>query len=81
MAKCHPPVRPDVDQLRHLDCGADPTVRASLRKQPHPGYDAHTTHEYRDVTPRPWGERFRFKKLVSLPAMRLIAERIEASTA
>jgi ankyrin repeat protein len=59
-----------------LDRGADPTVRASLRKQLHPGYDEHAMHEYRDVTPLSWGEQFRFKKLVSVPAMRLIAERM-----
>jgi ankyrin repeat protein len=58
-----------------LDHGADPNVRASLRKQLHPGYGEDTMHEYRDVTPLSWGERFHNKIFVSQPAMRLIAER------
>lgn len=58
-----------------LDHGADPNVRASLRKQLHPGYGEDTMHEYRDVTPLSWGERFHNKIFVSAPAMRLIAER------
>jgi hypothetical protein len=58
-----------------LDHGADPNVRASLRKQLHPGYGPDTVHEYRDVTPLSWGERFHAKIFVSAPAMRLIAER------
>lgn len=58
-----------------LDHGADPKVRASLRKQLHPGYGEDTPHEYRDVTPLSWGERFHNKIFVSVPAMRLIAER------
>ena len=32
-------------------------------------------HEYRDVTPLSWGERFHDQGFVSKPAMRLIAER------
>jgi hypothetical protein len=31
-------------------------------------------HEYRDVTPLEWGERFHDQSFVSRPAMRLIAE-------
>lgn len=58
-----------------LDHGADPNVRASLRKQLHPGYGPDTIHEYRDVTPLSWGEQFHSKIFVSAPAMRLIAER------
>jgi ankyrin repeat protein len=58
-----------------LDHGADPNVRASLRKQLHPGYGEETMHEYRDVTPLGWGERFHRRIFVSEPAMRLIAER------
>jgi hypothetical protein len=58
-----------------LDHGAGPNVRASLRKQLHPGYGPDTIHEYRDVTPLSWGERFHAKIFVSEPAMRLIAER------
>lgn len=53
--------------------GADPNVRASLRKQIHPGYFADPLREYRDVTPLSWGERFVFRKLVSEPAMQRIA--------
>ena len=58
-----------------LDHGADPNVRASLRKQLHPGYGPEPVREYRDVTPLSWGERFEHKVFVSEPAMRLIAER------
>jgi hypothetical protein len=58
-----------------LDRGADPNVRASLRKQLHPGYGEDTMHEYRDVTPLSWGERYHSKIFVSAPAMRLIVER------
>ena len=56
-----------------LDHGADPNVRASLRKQLHPGYGEETMHEYRDVTPLSWGERFHRQIFVSRPAMQLIA--------
>jgi len=58
-----------------LDHGADPNARASLRKQLHPGYGPDTLHEYRDVTPLSWGERFHRRIFVSEPAMRLIAAR------
>jgi ankyrin repeat protein len=57
-----------------LDHGADPNVRASLRKRLR-GADDETMHEYRDVTPLAWGERFHDQSFVSRPAMRLIAER------
>jgi len=69
--------RPQVAPLTQLllDHGADPNVRASLRKQLHPGYGPDTMHEYRDVTPLSWGERFHRKVFVSAPAMRLIVER------
>lgn len=56
-----------------LDHGADPNARASLRKQLHPGYGKDTMHEYRDVTPLSWGERFHGRILVSTVAMELIA--------
>ena len=55
--------------------GAHVNVRASLRKQLHPGYDEFTMHEYRNVTALSWGQRFHRKVFVSEPAMRLIAER------
>jgi hypothetical protein len=58
-----------------LDHGANPNARASLRKQLHPGYGSHTLHEYRDVTPLSWGQRFIDQKFVSQAAMQLIAER------
>lgn len=58
-----------------LDHGADPNARASLRKQLHPGYGEDTMHEYRDVSPLSWGQRFHRREFVSEPAMKLIAER------
>lgn len=58
-----------------LDHGADPNARASLRKELHPGYEIPGLYEYRDVTPRSWGERFHFKKLVSGAAIQLIIQR------
>jgi ankyrin repeat protein len=56
-----------------LDHGADPNVCAALRKQLR-GVDDETMHEYRDVTPIGWGERFHDQSFVSRPAMRLIVE-------
>lgn len=67
--------RPKVAPLTELLLahGADPNVRASLRKKLHPGYDPNDTlREYRDVTALSWGRRFHFKLLVSEPAMKLI---------
>jgi len=62
-----------------LDHGADPNLRASLRKQLHPGYgpkyDVTKVHEYRDVTALSWGRQFHAKVFVSEPAMKLIEER------
>lgn len=57
-----------------LDHGADPKVRASLRKRLRFVADQ-TMREYRDVTPLSWGERFHDQEWVSRPVMRLIAER------
>jgi hypothetical protein len=57
-----------------LDHGADPNVRASLRKRLR-FVDDESMHEYRDVTPLGWGQRFHDQSFVSKPAMRLIAER------
>jgi ankyrin repeat protein len=68
-----PQVAPFTELL--LAAGADPNARASLRKQLHPGYGPDTLHEYRDVTPLSWGERFHNQIFVSRPAMRRIAER------
>jgi Ankyrin repeat len=57
-----------------LDHGADPNARASLRKRLR--FVAHESmHEYLDVTPLAWGERFHDQDWVSRPVMRLIAER------
>jgi ankyrin repeat protein len=57
-----------------LDHGADPNVRASLRKLMRFVGDE-LEREYHDVTPLAWGERFHEQDFVSRPAMRLIAER------
>jgi hypothetical protein len=62
-----------------LDHGADPNVRASLRKMLRFVPDE-SMHEYSDVTPLSWGERFynpgsHGHSWVSEPAMRLVAER------
>ena len=61
-----------------LEHGADPTIRASLRKKLHEGYapkyDAEKTYEYRDVTALEWGRQFHAKVFVSEPAMKLIEE-------
>jgi ankyrin repeat protein len=62
-----------------LDHGADPNARASLRKRLRFVPDE-SMHEYRDVTPLSWGERFHGPgspghTWVSKPAMQLIAER------
>jgi len=56
-----------------LDHGADPKARASLRKRLR-FVDDETMHEYRDVTPLTWGERFHDQDWVSRPVMELIAE-------
>lgn len=62
-----------------LDQGADPNARASLRKRLRFVEDE-SMHEYRDVTPIAWGERFHGPgspghTWVSKPAMNLITER------
>jgi hypothetical protein len=58
-----------------LEHGADVNARASLRKELHPGYDIPGIHEYRNVTPVSWGERFHFRKLVNEAAVEMIRER------
>ncbi|HRP07138.1 MAG TPA: ankyrin repeat domain-containing protein [Gemmatimonadales bacterium] len=55
--------------LKH---GADPTVRASLRKQLHPGYNDDRVMEYRDVTALEWGERFHQPVFVSRAALEML---------
>ena len=57
-----------------LDHGANPNARASLRKRLRFTDDS-SMHEYRDVTPLAWGERFHDQAWVNRAAMRLIAER------
>ena len=58
-----------------LDRGANPNVRASLRARLEEGHGGGPLHEYRDVTPIGWGERFHAKIFVSRESLRLIAER------
>jgi len=58
-----------------LDAGADLTVRASLRKELR-FVDDETLHEYRDVTPLEWGERFHDHDWVSAPVMAMLRERM-----
>jgi hypothetical protein len=57
-----------------LDHGADPNARASLRKRLRFTNDDRM-HEYRDVTPLAWGERFQDHDWVNRAAMQLISER------
>jgi hypothetical protein len=57
-----------------LDHGANPNVRASLRKRLRFVRDE-SMHEYRAVTPLAWGEQFHDQAWVNRAAMRLIAER------
>ena len=54
-----------------LDHGADPNVRASLRKRL-TGAEDETMHEYRDVTPLEWGRQFHDKGFVDEEAMKCI---------
>lgn len=55
-----------------LDHGAEVNVRASLRKELHPGYAIPGLYEYSDVTAVSWGERFHFRKLVNAAAVKMI---------
>ena len=57
-----------------LDHGADPKIRASLKKRLRFVADE-TPHEYRDVTPLDWGRQFHDQDWVSKPVMQLLAER------
>src|SRR5688500_5724950 len=62
-----------------LDHGADPNIRASLRKKIHPGYaprcDTENTYEYRNVTALGWGRQFHAKDFVNELALQLIEAR------
>ena len=70
-----PRVRESDDFARLLlDHGADPNARASLRKRLRFVGDE-LMHEYRDVTPLAWGQRFHEPDWISRPAMALIAKR------
>lgn len=55
-----------------LDAGADPNTRASLRKRLW-GHADESLHEYRDVRPLSWGERFHGREWVNPLAMDAIA--------
>jgi len=61
-----------------LDHGANPNIRASLRKQLHPGYgpryDTSKAYEYRDVTALSGGRQFHARVFVSERALKLIEE-------
>jgi hypothetical protein len=58
-----------------LDRGADPNVRASVKARLEEGHGGGPHHEYRDVTPLGWGERYHAKIFVSRESMRLIEAR------
>ena len=60
-----------------LDNGANPNLRASLRKRLRfvNDNDDDTLREFRDVSPLSWGERFHEPDWINREAMRLIAER------
>jgi ankyrin repeat protein len=58
-----------------LDRGANPNVRASLRHGFEDGHGGGPVREYRDVTPRGWGEDFPKKVFVSRESLRLIEAR------
>lgn len=64
----HRPVEATLTGLL-LERGADPTIRASLRKQLHPGYGPSAVGEYRGVTALEWGERFHDRRFVNPAAL------------
>lgn len=59
-----------------LKNGADPSIRASVRKRLHPGYgpryDTETTYEYRNVTASEWGRQFHAQIFVDQDTVDLI---------
>ncbi|HYC52095.1 MAG TPA: ankyrin repeat domain-containing protein [Gemmatimonadaceae bacterium] len=55
-----------------LSRGANPNPRASIWKRLHPGHGDTARHEYHDVTPLSYGQRFHAPIFVSQPAMQLI---------
>ena len=58
-----------------LDRGCDPNVRASIRARLEEGHGGGPLHEFRDVTPLRWGDRYHAPIFVSRETMRLIEER------
>ena len=58
-----------------LERGADPNVRASLRARLGEGHGGGPLHEYPDVTPLSWGQRYHGRIFVSKESMRLVEER------
>jgi len=58
-----------------LERGADPNVRASLRQRLEEGHGGGPLREFRQVTPRGWGETFDPKIFVSRESLRLIEAR------
>jgi ankyrin repeat protein len=61
-----------------LERGADPNLRASLRKRLHEGYspkyDTEKTYEYRNVTALGWGRQFHARVFVNELALKLIED-------
>jgi hypothetical protein len=55
-----------------LDRGADPNARASIRVRLEEGHGGGPVHEYRDLTPLSWGDRYHAKIFVSRESLRLI---------
>ncbi len=62
-----------------LEAGANPKVRASLRKRLR-FVDDETIHEYQNVTPSEWGRQFHDQAWVSGPALALIDAAANGST-
>lgn len=58
-----------------LDRGADPNVRASVRAGLEEGHGGGPLREYRNVTPRGWGEQYHARIFVSRESLRLIEAR------
>ena len=55
-----------------LDRGADPNARASIRARLEEGHGGGPARDYRNVTPRSWGEQYHAKIFVSGESLRLI---------
>jgi hypothetical protein len=63
-----------------LDHGADPTIRASLRKKLHPGYggryDVDKTYEYRNITASNGGNSSMLRTSSANVALKLLEDRL-----